>query len=57
MQLLTEIALRQLIRQRIRAEVAYDRATASTRLIDAEDIEYQARQLEAFRALRPAHGG
>lgn len=54
---LDEIALRQLIRQRIRAEVAYDRATASTRLMDAEDIEYQARQLEAFRALRPAHGG
>lgn len=52
-----EIALRQLIRQRIRDEVAYDRATASTRVIDAEDAEYQARQLEAFRALRPGRGG
>lgn len=48
-----EISLRQLIRQRIRREVAYDRATVSTRVIDAEDIEYQSRQLEAFRALRP----
>lgn len=53
---LDEVALRQLIRQRIRNEIAYDRATASMRVIDAEDIEYQARQLEAFRALRPRRG-
>lgn len=42
-----DTALRQLIRARIRAEVAYDRATLD------DDDDYQARQLAAFRALRP----
>lgn len=51
---LDDVALRQLIRHRIRGEVAYDRATAAACTPDPEDAEYQARQLQAFHELRPA---
>nr|WP_280264685.1 phosphotransferase [Nocardia wallacei] len=48
-----ETTLRQLIRSRIRSEVAYDRATTGPDGLSAEDRAYQRRQLQAFRALRP----
>lgn len=49
-----ETALRQLIRERIRREVAYDRATTPADAgPDPEDAAYRHRQVEAFRALRP----
>lgn len=44
----------QLIRGRIRMEVTYDCATGQWGISDeAEDREYEANQLAAFRALRP----
>ncbi|MGI8594506.1 MAG: phosphotransferase enzyme family protein [Solirubrobacteraceae bacterium] len=46
--------LRQLVRQRIRWEVSYARAAARRGVaLDADDHEYQDRQLEAFRLLGP----
>lgn len=48
-----EIMLRQLIRSRIRSEVAYDRASTSPDSLSADDHAYQCRQLQAFRELRP----
>lgn len=49
-----DTALRQLIRERIRREVAYDRATTPADAVpDPDDVAYQHRQMQAFRALRP----
>ncbi|ONM46734.1 hypothetical protein B0T44_13790 [Nocardia donostiensis] len=48
-----ETTLKQLIRARIRSEVAYDRATITGDDDTEEDRAYQERQLCAFRALRP----
>nr|WP_019201031.1 phosphotransferase [Tsukamurella sp. 1534] len=52
---LDDTALRQLIRARVRDEIAYDRATAASRSADAEDEddEYQRLQVRAFTELRP----
>lgn len=53
---LTERSLRQLVRARIRSDVAYDRATSGAGDLDPDDLAYQRRQLEAFAALRPSSG-
>lgn len=50
-----ETSLRQLIRSRIRGEVAYDRATSAPERLTPDDREYQEQQLRAFQALRPGH--
>ncbi len=49
-----EEALRQLIRQRLRWEVEYARAADESGAVSDEDgSSYEARQLQAFRVLRP----
>lgn len=50
----SEAELRQLVRQRIRWEVSYARAAREGGVLDdANDLDHEARQLEAFRVLRP----
>jgi Ser/Thr protein kinase RdoA (MazF antagonist) len=49
-----EVALRQLVRDRLRREVRYSRACRLRGLQhDEDDHEYEARQIEVFFALRP----
>jgi Ser/Thr protein kinase RdoA (MazF antagonist) len=49
-----DIALRQIVRERIRREVRYARAVRARGIAhDDDDHEYEARQLEAFAVLRP----
>lgn len=48
---LDEESLRQLIRARIRREMAYDRAVKP--VPDAEDVAYQRQRRAVFHALRP----
>lgn len=49
-----EQTLRQLVRQRLRREVEYARATHDLgAALNHDDREYEARQLQAFRVLRP----
>jgi hypothetical protein len=51
---LGEIELRQLIRQRIRRDIGFERGVRPRRvLLGAYDVHHRARQLEAWRALRP----
>jgi Ser/Thr protein kinase RdoA (MazF antagonist) len=52
--LINDETLRQLVRQRIRREVAYARAAHQRGVaLDDDDRSYEARQLQAFRHLRP----
>lgn len=51
---LTEEELAQLVRERLRMDVTYNRAARRHGApCDAADLEYEARQLEAFQSLRP----
>ena len=52
---LTETALRQLIRQRLRREIRYKRGTGFETVSAAEDDAYTAAQTAAYWELRPEH--
>ena len=52
---LTETALRQLIRQRLRREIQYKRAADVEAALTAEDHAYLAAQSAAYWELRPGH--